>query len=187
MNPQRALIGWTALWANMIGLFAKRTNRTCFSVLWRVVIGHIVVFFEVCDEDYREPDGLTDKQKDAQGAQSSVTGRYTVRHRQNLAGSQKRLRLEVICAWQNLASDWSFHSSWCCMLQYCKSHSKTCANKHRHAWIDQATDPVLCLYGMNVQWLQKVTSCCHTHHCQELQKTDKHICIVNTRVGRVWK
>lgn len=41
----------------------------------------LVVFSKVCDEDYREPDGLTDKHRSAQGAQSSVTGRYTVRHR----------------------------------------------------------------------------------------------------------
>jgi len=41
----------------------------------------LVVFFKGCDEDYREPDGLTDKQRSAQGAQNSVTGRYTVRHR----------------------------------------------------------------------------------------------------------
>lgn len=56
------------------------------------------MFFEVCDEDYKEPDGLIDKQKGAQGAQSSVTSRYTVRHRQNFAGAQNRPRLEVICA-----------------------------------------------------------------------------------------
>jgi len=57
----------------------KKYEEQTENGVWRVVKGLGCVFQGLWWGLQR--DGLTDKQRSAQGAQSSVTGRYTVRHR----------------------------------------------------------------------------------------------------------